>query len=84
MKQMTIVGLIVIAVALAARFDGAEAGCWNYVTGSRCDNEGAWGMVGYMTCTEKCDDMGYNGGTCQKNVERCFGYSRNVNVCRCN
>lgn len=76
--------IFLIAVVMTSMFVSTEAGCWNYVTGSRCDNEDFWAHFGYKRCNDKCKNLGYDSGTCSKNSENCFGWSRNVNVCKCN
>ncbi|CAJ0915760.1 unnamed protein product, partial [Mesorhabditis belari] len=73
--------------AVFAQTRRVKRGCWNYFTGSRCDNEGFWGSVGYDTCEEKyggeCRRKGRRGAYCSKATERCFGLTRNAKVCTC-
>ncbi|KAI6202792.1 hypothetical protein M3Y94_00481100 [Aphelenchoides besseyi] len=61
--------------------------CWNYITGSRCDNEAFYKVVGYKTCANEygpgCRKKGYKGARCSKFTESCFGMKRNSNVCQC-
>jgi hypothetical protein len=62
----------------------SEAGCWNYITGSRCDNEDFWANLGYKKCNDRCKELGKSGGSCVTNTESCLGLSRDANVCTCN
>ena len=62
----------------------AEAGnCWNFVTGSRCDNEAFWEKLGYPRCDKHCKNNGNSGGKCTTMTERCLFLKRKVNVCKC-
>ncbi|KAI6178136.1 hypothetical protein M3Y98_00468300 [Aphelenchoides besseyi] len=61
--------------------------CWNYVTGSRCDNEKLYGAIGYKTCASEygpgCRKKGYKGARCGKSTESCLGMKRGSKVCQC-
>lgn len=83
MENRKILLITIMAIALSIMIAESEAGCWNYITGSRCDNEAFWSTVGYKTCNRNCKGRGFKRGKCGKNTERCFGFSRRSNVCKC-
>ncbi|OQV23449.1 hypothetical protein BV898_02571 [Hypsibius exemplaris] len=84
MKLSLTVGLAVVAVMLACSISQAEANCWNFVTGSRCDNENFWALFGYKRCNDNCKSKGYKSGQCVKSMETCLGVPKGSNVCKCN
>ncbi|KAH7680407.1 Hydramacin-1 [Aphelenchoides avenae] len=81
MKASVIFPLSVILLIFI--FASANADCWNVLTGSRCDAEDEWSQLGFKQCNDKCKERGYQRGRCEKNVDRCFGLSFDVNVCKC-
>ena len=83
MKKEQILFVTIMAIALSFMIVESEAGCWNFITGSRCDNEDFWSKLGYKRCNDNCHSKGYKSGRCEKNAEHCLGLSRNSNVCHC-
>ena len=82
MENRKILFIAFMAMALSIMIVESEAGCWNFVTGSRCDND-FWSHFGYKRCNDNCRNKGYRRGRCEKNKEHCLGFSRNSNVCHC-
>ncbi|KAI1698792.1 hydramacin-1 [Ditylenchus destructor] len=77
-------GLYLSAILfLALQPQQAAADCWNYVTGSRCDNEDFWKKFGYKSCNDNCKGKGYKSGRCENSEEKCGWLTRTVKVCKC-
>jgi len=77
--------LLCLAITMPSQVD---AGCWNFITGSRCDNEALYGSIGFKTCAAKygdsCRAQGYpNGAHCSRATENCLWFKRGANVCTC-
>lgn len=83
MKIYIVFGLLfLIGCSLVSQSEAED--CWNFITGSRCDNEDFWANFGYARCNDECKNRGKSGGRCVKSRETCGGMTRNVNVCKCN
>jgi len=59
------------------------ADCWNFATGSRCDNENFWKNFGYKSCNDNCISKHKSGGKCEKRKEKCGFLTRTVKTCVC-
>lgn len=77
--------LLTILVLLSSVFIiSIEADCWNYMTGSRCDNEAFWKEFGFKTCNDKCKSEKFKSGKCVDNTETCPPLPpKIVKVCKC-
>lgn len=73
----------VVCIVLVLQPHEAEAGCWNYLTGSRCDSETFWKKFGYQSCNDNCKSKGFKRGKCEKGKEKCGSLTRTVNKCQC-
>lgn len=83
MKVYILFALLLIAGCSLVDKSEAE-NCFNWITGSRCDNEDFWVVFGYRRCNDECKSKGYSGGRCVRSTETCGGIKRDVNVCKCN
>lgn len=79
----TIKLLAVLLVLSCIFISSAKADCWNYITGSRCDNEDFWNKVGYKKCQDECKSRKFRLGKCVAATETCAGLTRGVKTCKC-
>ena len=76
--------LLLLLVVLVSMLVAANGDCWNYVTGSRCDDEDYWERHGYPRCNDRCRQLGKDAGTCVTSTETCaYILSKDVKTCEC-
>lgn len=80
----TAIKLLSLLVILSCICMISTEDCWNYFTGSRCDNEAFWQIFGYKKCDEKCQKEKNRPGQCVDSKETCLMFpEKTVKVCRC-
>lgn len=83
MRNQKIFIIMTVAIVLANMIGESEAGCWEYLSGSICDNDGIWGWFGFGKCAESCKSKGFKNGRCRMSYEHCLGLILITNVCKC-
>lgn len=76
--------LLTLSLVLSCIFiSSTNADCWNFISGSRCDNEDFWNAVGYKKCQDECKSKNFRLGKCVEADESCWFLTRGVKTCKC-